>query len=159
MKETLLVFSPIIQAGHKEMLPISPRLGCYWGKMEGAFFLLEIFQPSTLIQCHQGWSLFPPMLYVPAVRKPCRGWTKTQAAASSHGFPSAAGGKGSSGRGQRWQGTAEAIPLIVPPLKRTDNSSSLVLHFQHRALNRRGKNPSYHSLGICEPETPSSGEL
>lgn len=69
MKETLLVFSPIIQAGHKEMLPISPRLGCYWGKMEGVFFLLEIFQPSTLIQCHQGWNLFPPDALCPSSKE------------------------------------------------------------------------------------------
>lgn len=54
--------------------------------------------------------------------------------------------------------TAEAIPLTAPPLRRTDLSSSLVLHFQHRGLNRREEIPATSLWGICKPETPSSGE-
>lgn len=156
MNETLLLFSPRHSGWTQRNATHLSKARLLLGKDGEVFFLLEFFQ---LLNPHPPGMESPPILYVPMVRKPRQGWTKAQPEASPHGFPSTADYRGPGKRGQKRQGTVQRGHSSHHPRRTNLSLFIFVLQFQHRALNRRGGNPSYLSLEICEPETPSSGGL
>lgn len=76
MKETLLVFSPRHSGWTQRNVTHLSKAGLLPGKDGGSFLSAGDFPALNSHPVPPGMESLPPILYVPAVRKPCRGWPK-----------------------------------------------------------------------------------